>query len=374
MQSKLKIVDGYVWDNECLLGEGAFGKVYKCQKQNKQFAVKVIKKTTLQTSQIQLETLENEIEVMKKFTKSNNILKYISHYSDDQNYYIFTEYCEGGNLRTYIQRRGGYLQENQSIEILNQLINGFKDLIKNGYLHRDIKLENCLIKQNTFILSDFGLATKYDLKGYKLIKQQVGTPLYMSPQLLENYPYTTKGDIWSLGMLFYEMLFGKTPWNCKNLSSFLYEIKNKPLLFPLNIPIKQETRDFLMKCLSIDEGRRMTWEEIFSHEMIQSQRKKIKLDEKSKSILFDLQKIVFFNKINIKKILFDKQKNLIFQINQAFLNFQNKQIIQFLKKIPTFFFKQFHSKIKQFQFQIYQIFLVKIINKISIIIKIIKQN
>jgi len=77
-------------------------------------------------------------------------------------------------------------------------------------MHRDIKPENILLSKNTFKIADFGFATKIHPRGRQLLKEFVGTPLYMAPQLLDNCPYSTKSDVWSIGMTFFEMIFGKT--------------------------------------------------------------------------------------------------------------------------------------------------------------------
>lgn len=83
-------------------------------------------------------------------------------------------------------------------------------MIKKGYIHRDIKPENVLYKGNCFKIADFGFATKADTNSnVKIFRQSVGTPLYMAPQLLEKQPYTAKSDIWSIGIMAYEMVYGK---------------------------------------------------------------------------------------------------------------------------------------------------------------------
>lgn len=73
------------------------------------------------------------------------------------------------------------MPEKQALEILNQLMVGFKELVQLGYIHRDIKPENTLVKNKVFKVADFGFATKADISGGKLIKECVGTPLYMAP-------------------------------------------------------------------------------------------------------------------------------------------------------------------------------------------------
>ena len=83
---------------------------------------------------------------------------------------------------------------------------------KFGIIHRDLKPANVLVDKDTFKICDFGFAKFFNEAG-KMAKTFVGTPIYMSPQVLCQKPYTTKTDIWSLGVMFYELLFGKLPFN-----------------------------------------------------------------------------------------------------------------------------------------------------------------
>lgn len=85
------------------------------------------------------------------------------------------------------------------------------------------------------------------------MKEVVGSPLYMAPQLLENKPYTIKSDIWSIGLMFYEMLFGKTPWPARDINSLKNNVKNMPLKFPYDIPIGKYTKTFIIGCLQKEE-------------------------------------------------------------------------------------------------------------------------
>ena len=77
---------------------------------------------------------------------------------------------------------------------------------------------------------------------------------------MKSQPYTAKSDIWSIGLLFYEMLFGKTPWPCRDIKSLLYGITNQPLRFPYDKQILKETKELISKCLQIEEVDRISWE------------------------------------------------------------------------------------------------------------------
>lgn len=97
----------------------------------------------------------------------------------------------------------GKLSEQESVGFLKQVCNGFYELAKEGVVHRDLKPENVLIHDGTLKIADFG----FSKKGFKGLSNQtvVGTPLYMSLQILMATPYTSKCDVWSLGCVFYEV-------------------------------------------------------------------------------------------------------------------------------------------------------------------------
>ena len=94
----------------------------------------------------------------------------------------------------------------------------------------------------------------------------VGTPLYMSPQILNKQSYTNKSDLWSIGLIFYEMVYGQTPWPANNEVQLLNNIMTRPI--PFNTKISDQSKDFIKRCLKIKEEERMSWEEAFSHPLM----------------------------------------------------------------------------------------------------------
>jgi serine/threonine protein kinase len=145
---------------------------------------------------------------------SENIVRFIDVVETENNFYIVQEYCNGGDLRTKLNKEKQF-SEAIATEYLTQLLNGFIELMTNGVIHRDMKPENILINNKKAKIADFGFA-KNVLSRSQLLRTLVGTPLYMSLQMLKNDKYTSKCDIWALGLLYYEMLYGRVPWSGKS--------------------------------------------------------------------------------------------------------------------------------------------------------------
>lgn len=113
-------------------------------------------------------------------------------------------------------------------------MNGVKYLHKNGIIHRDLKPANILLKQGVCKLSDFGFAKSLN-HDETIMKSIVGTPLYMSPQILKKAKYSTKSDLWSIGLIYYEMLHGRTPWPAQNEIELINGIYHKKVMFSAEI-------------------------------------------------------------------------------------------------------------------------------------------
>jgi serine/threonine protein kinase len=207
------------------IGQGAFSNVYisKNKIDNKNYACKLIPQKTVHENGVGLDVIYNEISIHEKIIHPN-IVRMYNHYEDKENIYCFLEYVEGQTLYSKIKNNPNGLTERETYKIFSQIINAIKFLHKNNIIHRDIKLENFLIKKDEksnkeiIKLCDFGWSVQLTEEMPKRLTT-CGTFEYMSPELINEEAYDYSIDIWALGVLLYELLHGKTPFSSANHSN-----------------------------------------------------------------------------------------------------------------------------------------------------------
>jgi len=297
-------IDKYVYNPEDHLGSGTWGKVYKgklIDKPDTYVAIKAIDIKNADNRSL-FKLLENEVSVMKKID-SPNCVRLLDTYYTTNHFYIITEFCNGGDLRGFFSNLKEPLKEKQARTILKDIIKGLEDLSKCKIIHRDLKPENILIHNNNFKIADFGLSKSVENFQYQILSSIVGSPLYMAPQVIREEHYTSKCDIWSLGVIYYEMLFGKSPWPATTVKELIRKTTTEGLKFPFHIFLTQMSKEFLKGCLVIDENLRFSLEDVINHPVFMKPTsklsiyeidltKKVILDEKSKEIIKKLQKMI----------------------------------------------------------------------------------
>lgn len=131
-------------------------------------------------------------------------------------------------------------------------MNGFQALREKKVLHRDFKLANLFINDETLVIGDFGFAKS----GNDMAQTKLGTPLTMAYEILtatsDSFLYNSKADLWSVGVVYYQMLFGKTPFFGFTIPSLIKDINKKigKLDFPL--PVSSESKDLINRLLQPD--------------------------------------------------------------------------------------------------------------------------
>ncbi|CAD8146095.1 unnamed protein product [Paramecium octaurelia] len=283
-----KQIGDYCFDMNDIIGEGYSSKVYKGIHMVTQqvVAIKVISLENY-NSPIQKSLLQNEIKILLQIDNPN-LLRVYEISRSANNTYIVSEYCEGGNLEVLLKREP--MKIDKAIDILTQICKGLLDLHKKNIIHRDIKPANVLIKDGIFKLVDFGFAlieNQYD----SIIKRyNVGTPMYMAPEIQLFNQYSEKSDVWALGIMLYEMLYQTAPKFKLKEMTLLQEIQQK--CQTIDIKYQNLIIKLFEGMLQLDSEDRITIQQILSiiqeNQLSQSSAQKlssqlIKLSQKSVS-------------------------------------------------------------------------------------------
>lgn len=278
-----KKVGNYTFNIQSVLGSGSYSTVYLGQHEEtkQQVAIKVVTRQSL-TDSYMFETLESEIVILKHLDHPN-IVRLYDVLNTANNVYIITEYCKDGTLDELLKREK-HLPEAQAINVMRDLLYGFREILKHNIVHRDIKPANIFIHEGRFKIGDFGFAKKVEDLDQQLMKSIVGTPLYMSPECLQNRNYSSKNDVYSLGIIFFKLLYGRTPWPSRTRLELLENMSSSPLIIPQEEAISIEARQFLMKALQYREHERINWQEIYDHSMFQSKNGSITVKADAKAI------------------------------------------------------------------------------------------
>ena len=142
------------------------------------------------------------------------------------------EYCNEGDLSNYLKKKK-FLTEEEAVDILIQILNCFKTLVSNKIMHRDFKLPNILINNGIIKIADFGFSKILEGDD-SYAETMLGSPLNMAPEILQGFEYNNKCDIWSIGTVFYELLFEKPPYTANHIVELVKNIKANPFKMPEN--------------------------------------------------------------------------------------------------------------------------------------------
>ena len=191
------------------LGKGGFGRVKQVlsSKDNKFYAIKEI--PIKEDTKEQIQSFHNEINILSQFN-CNNIVKYYDSYQDNNNFYIIMEYCDGENLKSFIDKHRNnstLINENILKNIIRQMCIGIKEIHNKKTIHRDLKPENIFMNENMEIkIGDFGISKQLNsYKTHTLTVNKAGFNYYIAPKIIYKGIYIEKSDLWSLGCIIYEL-------------------------------------------------------------------------------------------------------------------------------------------------------------------------
>jgi len=253
--------DGETWKRGTFLGKGGFGRCYELtnEKTGEFVAGKIVEKALL-VKQSQQDKMLQEIQIHREL-QSNHCVKFISHFEDENYYYVLFELCKWRSLADLIKRRIR-LTIPETQYFLVELLQGVAYLHENKIIHRDLKLANILINEDIHVkIADFGLATV--LKNDKHIRLTVcGTPNYTAPEIIAKEGHSYAADMWSVGCILYTLLVGKVPFATNALSSTYDKIRR--VEYTPNVELLSAPGYDLLKCLLV----RKPWERLTARQCL----------------------------------------------------------------------------------------------------------
>jgi serine/threonine protein kinase/Tfp pilus assembly protein PilF len=240
------------------LGRGGMGTVYKVYdtRVKEKIALKLLKPDVAADAET-IERFSSELKLARKVSH-RNICRMFDLGETNGSYFITMEYVHGEDLRALI-RKFGQLSAAQAISIARQLCEGLTEAHRLGIVHRDLKPSNIMMdEEGTARIMDFGIARALRTKGITSAGIMVGTPEYMSPEQVEGLEVDARSDIYSLGIVLYEMLTGRAPFQGETPLAVAVKHKTEMPVPPekLNPQLPDELNRLVLRCLEKDREKR----------------------------------------------------------------------------------------------------------------------
>lgn len=240
------------------LGKGGMGRVYKVndKETSEKIALKLIK-PEISSDKNTVERFRNELTTARKIVQKN-VCRMYDLGREEGNYYITMEFIAGQDLKGLI-RQTGQLTVGKAVSITKQVCEGLIEAHTLGVVHRDLKPNNIMVDQggNAKIM-DFGIARTVKGKGITGSGVMIGTPQYMSPEQVEGKDIDQRSDLYSLGIILYEMLTARVPFEGDTPLTVgikqKTEIPKEPIDF--NPLISNDLNRVILKCLEKNKERR----------------------------------------------------------------------------------------------------------------------
>ncbi|MGD8540433.1 MAG: protein kinase, partial [Candidatus Aminicenantes bacterium] len=240
------------------IGKGGMGKVYKAQDTEikEKVALKLIK-PEISADKKTIERFQNELKFARKIGHRNVCRMYDLNKEEDS-YYITMEYVSGEDLKSFI-RRSEKLSVGKAISIAKQVCDGLSEAHRLGVVHRDLKPSNIMIdNEGNARIMDFGIARSLKEKGITGAGVMIGTPEYMSPEQVEGREVDQRTDIYALGVILYEMVTGRVPFEGDTALTVAVKHKTEEPEDPrkYNTQLSEDLTRVILNCLKKNKDER----------------------------------------------------------------------------------------------------------------------
>jgi len=266
-----------------LLGQGSWGSVYFGFNRTTGEAVSIKVMSYAKASEQTKRYLAQEVKIMKELQHSSVIKLYEATLNETgRSLYVVMEFCEYGNLDAFLRDIRPEMSEEAEVHFMREIAFGLEFLRSKGIVHRDLKLENILVTKDELgnyrlKLCDFTFAKS--LAKSEMTNTVCGSPLYMAPEVLNAQPYTEQADLWSVGVIMFQILFDQYPYTADSSVQLAQIIAKNDLEFPTKSVISPHAMDLLKRLLEKDPFKRISWDDFFHHPFLNMAAHKSALDE-----------------------------------------------------------------------------------------------
>ena len=296
------------------LGRGGFGEVWLAEKKIELADKKVpvaLKFLSGENQRLsEYSSVRREINTWIDASGNKNIVSVYDGFIFDDMFVIVSEYANGGSLRGWLRQNGGKSPSlEKAVEIMSGILDGLSHLHSQKIVHRDLKPENVLLRGDVPCIADFGVSRVIEtvsLTSSNFGTNSAGSPLYMSPESFERIKPAPQIDIWSAGVMLFEMLSGKVPYAADTIPALIFEIVTRePRELPSDIPeniqmivkkalaknvcerfqTAKEMRDALMKAFYLRDQPTSAREEF-----ITTQKKSVSEDNSAQTVPINYEK------------------------------------------------------------------------------------
>ncbi|EFO26867.1 AUR protein kinase [Loa loa] len=245
------------------LGKGKFGNVYLARVKGINFivALKILFKSQLIKNSVEHQ-LRREIEIQAHL-RHPHILRMYNYFYDEKRIYLILEYAAGGELYKELQKCG-HFDEERTAKLMFQMADALSYCHDKKVIHRDIKPENLLLGMfGELKIADFGWSVHAPSSRRETM---CGTLDYLPPEMVRGEKHDDKVDLWSLGVLCYELLVGKPPFESKTHNETYKLIANVKYTFPCHV--SEGAKDLITKLLVKDPAARLPLRDVMEHPWI----------------------------------------------------------------------------------------------------------
>lgn len=260
------------------LGQGSFGVVIEVTHRETgiKWAIKKVNREKAGSSAVKL--LEREVNILKR-VNHEHIIHLEEVFESPKRMYLVMELCEDGELKEILHKKGQFT-ENETRHIIQSLASAIAYLHRRDIVHRDLKLENILVKSSdvdeenemklNIKVTDFGLAVQKVGGSETMFQSTCGTPIYMAPEVISAHDYSQQCDVWSIGVIMYMLLCGEPPFLASSEEKLFEIIKKGDLHYEHSVweSVSEVAKQVLQLLLKVDPAHRITANELLDNQWI----------------------------------------------------------------------------------------------------------